>query len=477
MEFIRRNVNGGTATSANSGSNGGYTNVSGGSGTLETHTIFGQPYDGTNDVKGDLADVDNISANGDVALDGKIIIRGKDEDGAYTNENLEIARDDEDGTTISGGQKYTFDGNVIAPKFIGDLDAEVVNASEAIIDALTAQEGQIDQLSTDDLNAAKAYIQELLSDNITTENLTVTKSAHFFELIIDKIKAAGGAVLLTPADGFKVDKVAATSNGYKLYWKASVGSRKMANMWKVNDQAICQTFNAAEGTSYNVSNKYYWCLVTAIGTETIDEEDYHFIELSSTIKDGTLNPEEGDEIAMLGYRGTDDDSRQSAIYLAAYNSIDPTLKAPLIAHYKGINDFNLKNHKHTWFAANGNTIQGNLFIESGDNIEDLIDDVETKTNVEIRVYSVNGYLTLYQEREVDLYAEVWYNNENITDAIPAELFSWQRVSIDSDGDEVWNQSRVGIGSTIHLTDSDIWRRAQFFCVLNVDELKRRNIIA
>jgi len=206
------------------------------------------------------------------------------------------------------------------------------------------------------LNAAKAYIQELLSDNITTENLTVTKSAHFFELIIDKIKAAGGAVLLTPADGFKVDKVAATSNGYKLYWKASVGSRKMANMWKVNDQAICQTFNAAEGTSYNVSNKYYWCLVTAIGTETIDEEDYHFIELSSTIKDGTLNPEEGDEIAMLGYRGTDDDSRQSAIYLAAYNSIDPTLKAPLIAHYKGINDFNLKNHKHTWFAANGNTI-------------------------------------------------------------------------------------------------------------------------
>ena len=98
-------------------------------------------------------------------------------------------------------------------------------------------------------------------------------------------------------------------------------------------------------------------------------------------------------------------------------------------------------------------------MESGDNIEDLIDDVETKTNVEIRVYSVNGYLTLYRDREVDLYAEVWYNNENITDAIPDELFSWERVSLDTDGDVVWNQSRVGIGSTIHLTDSDIWRRA------------------
>ena len=474
MEFIRKNVNGGTSTSASSGS-GGFSNTSGSGGTLETHTIFGQPYDGTNDVKGDLADVDNISANGDVALDGKIIIRGKDEDGAYTNEDLEIARDDE-GTTISGGQKYTFDGNVIAPKFIGDVEAYKVNATVGYIDTLHSKQGVFKKLDAGDLSAVNGYIKELLSDNITTENLTVTKSAHFFELIIDKIKAAGGAVLLTPADGFRVDKVSATREGYKLYWKATDGERSIANMWKVNDQAICQTFNAAEGTSYNVSNKYYWCLVIATGTETIDDEDFHFIELSSTIKDGTLNPEEGDEIAMLGYRGTDDDARQSAIYLAAYNSIDPTLKAPLIAHYKGINDFNLKNHKHTWFAANGNTIQGNLFVESGDNIEDLLDEVETKTNVEVRVYSLNGYLTLYKEREVDLYAEVWYNNENITDAIPSELFSWERVSLDTDGDEVWNQSRIGIGSTIHLTDSDIWRRAQFFCVINVDELKRRNII-
>ena len=473
MEFIRKNVNGGTSTSASSGS-GGFSNTSGSGGTLESHTIFGQPYDGTNDVRGDLSDVDNISANGDIALDGKIIIRGQDEDGTYNNDDLTIEKNDV--TAFSGGFVYTFDGNVIAPKFIGDVEADKVTASVGYINTIHSKQGNFKKLNADEFNAVSGYIKELLSDNITTENLTVTKSAHFFELIIDKIKAAGGAVLLTPADGFRVDMVRSSREGYKLYWKATDGEKSIANMWKVNDQAICQTFNAAEGTSYNVSNKYYWCLVIATGTETIDDEDFHFIELSSTIKDGTLNPEEGDEIAMLGYRGTDDDARQSAIYLAAYNSIDPTLKAPLIAHYKGINDFNLKNHKHTWFAANGNTIQGNLFVESGDNIEDLLDDVETKTNVEVRVYSLNGYLTLYKEREVDLYAEVWYNNENITDAIPSELFSWERVSLDTDGDEVWNQSRIGIGSTIHLTDSDIWRRAQFFCVINVDELKRRNII-
>ena len=83
--------------------------------------------------------MDNISANGDIALDGKIIIRGKDEDGIYNNDDLTIER--EDGTNFLGGFKYTFDGNVIAPKFIGDVDAEVVEATEAIIEALTAQEG------------------------------------------------------------------------------------------------------------------------------------------------------------------------------------------------------------------------------------------------------------------------------------------------------------------------------------------------
>ncbi len=81
---------------------------------------------------------------------------------------------------------------------------------------------------------------------------------------------------------------------------------------------------------------------------------------------------------MLGYRGTDDANRQSAIYLAAYNSVDSTLQAPLFCHYKGINDFNLSNHKYTWFAANGNQIRGNVLIESGQSVTDYIDENMTE---------------------------------------------------------------------------------------------------
>lgn len=42
-------------------------------------------------------------------------------------------------------------------------------------------------------------------------------------------------MLLTPADGFKVERVTEVNDGYRLYWKASDGSKSIANMWKVND--------------------------------------------------------------------------------------------------------------------------------------------------------------------------------------------------------------------------------------------------
>lgn len=178
--------------------------------------------------------------------------------------------------------------------------------------------------------------------------------------------------------------------GTGVYWQATDGDRAISNMWKVGDQAICETFNKAQvGTSYDVSNKYYWALVSNTGTETIDGTDYHYITLDPNTYDGTLNPEAGDEIAMLGYRGTDDSSRQSAIYIAAYNSIDTGITAPLIAQYEGINDFNLSNHRITWFAKNGNEVKGNLKV---------IVDGQTKTVQELVESEKQSILSITDER-------------------------------------------------------------------------------
>lgn len=276
-------------------------------------------------------------------------------------------------------------GTINADK-LNAISIEVGNAS---IDNLSVGYEEANSISTTNFSAqlatiVAAYIRELSSDNITTENLTVTKSAHFFELIIDKIKAAGGAVLLTPADGFKIDIVQDVSDGKKLLFRANDGDRAIRNMWRVNDQAICQTFNQAQvGTNYNISNKYWWSLVTGVGTDTIEGEDYHYIIVSNTTKDGTLNPEVGDEVAMLGYRGSDDAQRQSAIYISAYASLDDELIAPLICQYRGIDDFDLASHKYTWFAAGttakgqsnnimSNEIRGNLRLSNGQSVEDAM---------------------------------------------------------------------------------------------------------
>ena len=268
----------------------------------------------------------------------------------------------------------------------------------------------------------------------------------------------------------------ALENGYKLYWSATDGDRATHNMWKVNDQAICMSFNQAQvGHNYDISNKYYWSLVTDVSTDLTN--NMHYIEISTTVYDGSVNPEIGDEIAMLGYRGTDDNNRQNAIYISAYTSLDTSLVAPLIAQYKGINNFNLSSHRYTWFAANGNNIRGSLQVETGQSLEDLLEDIETKTNVDIHVYSSGGTMLLYGEQSMLLNAEVYYNNEDITSQIAQELFSWERISADSSADAVWNASRVGIGSSINVLETDIFRKATFQCVLDLDELKRRGIIS
>ena len=53
-------------------------------------------------------------------------------------------------------------------------------------------------------SAAKRWKEIFASDldchDINTHNLTVTGSAHFFELIIDKLKSVGGTVILSAAN-------------------------------------------------------------------------------------------------------------------------------------------------------------------------------------------------------------------------------------------------------------------------------------
>lgn len=321
---------------------------------LDTHTIFGQPFNGTQDVGGDISNVRNITTIG-----GDI--------------NVKSTSDDIDKV----GGNINADGTVTASKFVGDIDAKKAKILEAIINNLSGDQinylvGFIKQLDGIKLNFNEGTIKDLLAGNISVETLTVTKAAHFFSLIIDEIKSVGGQIILTPANA-KVDKVISLNNAYKCLWKATDGDKNIYNQFEKDDQVVCQTFNLGQSNT-NVSNTYYWRKCIEVGTETIEGTLYNYIILSDTDKDiNTISiPNVGDKIVQLGNKT--DKSRQNAIILSAYNSkfLDAELVAPSIVQYAGINDYQLKTHRKNVISTTFNEFVGNFKVSTGETIEDYI---------------------------------------------------------------------------------------------------------
>ena len=347
-------VNKGSNSSSSSSNGGGFANTITVQKKLEKHKLWGQEFDGTQDVDGDM------TINGNVAISGNVKAT-----------NGEIATIDS--TTINNSGNITNNGNLKTTDATVDNDLTV--GKNANITTSNSTTGNITTIKSDNITN---------SDTIKTKNLQVTGKAHFFNLIIDKIKSAGGAALFTPADGFDVDIVQDSTDGVKLLWQCQdEDGNQRDNMWKVNDQALCMSFNKAKvGTTHNVNNKYYWALVTSVNPvnepTVINGVKYNYITLNKTVVDGVLNPEFGDSIVMCGYRGTDDYARQSAIYISAYSSLDEGLTAPLLAQYQGINDFNLQSHRTSYYDAVGATFVGDFEIEGKSVMDYIKDKVEAK---------------------------------------------------------------------------------------------------
>lgn len=549
----------------------------------------------------------------------------------------------------SGGNTYIRGGNANIPSDlvvnsitanrgnIQFLEAKSLSANDAGFIYITTEEGIVQKISgnslkyntgyigefasdtistgkltADDIDVTKAWIETLNSKYITTEYLTVTRQAHFFELIIDKIRSVGGQIIITPASCI-VDYVQAfnasnniitpTENNinnvdhFRVFWRntATDGSgRAVTNDFIVNDQAICQSFNnVSTGVNYDVSNKYYWRLVkktsndsgnsavyvnfntgeitsdankavdnniyiaikdyldvnenlvtgkcffkskaqTLEGIDTgvrwsnyTDEITYHpygvmsthstlfgvqidavddpngkyerpiikgmDIALAIVDKDGKYSgnspfasdiaisvvftdntymyfsnitpysstsntaylyfgepnapiksitivykkevdwhlcnwmdisnksgecakmlngfasiPSAGDNIVQLGYQGSDDPNRQSAIIIAAYNHIDKgdkthkALVAPSYAQYKGINNFDLSSHRHSYFDANGAQFIGDISLSTvnGDLITNVIDEIaEHSQKYSTKIISDTTQILRYEDKE------------------------------------------------------------------------------
>ena len=291
-----------------------------------------------------------------------------------------------------------------------NLKADVLQVLDHIKGPLDIKGGDVTVTKDESGNGGDLHVEGdvdaenlTVRDSITTNNLTVTGLAHFFELVIDKLRASGGAQIYTCADGFAVQDVVVNGSYVYLYWRATDGDRKIKNMWERGDQAICMNFNEVTeaGTYSNVSHKFYWSVVADKGTEVhrfslgdgeYEDVDAHFIKIYSgseiSLNKNTVNgnyvgtPSSaaiGDEIAMLGSRATtlDATQRKVAVYLSAYSSYDlgndthGPLVAPFLAFYKGLNNFDLGGHRTTYIDANGSEFRGNFYVTGANGDVDI----------------------------------------------------------------------------------------------------------
>ena len=365
-----------SSQSSGNGGGGGFANAQIYNNGFNPFYLWGQYIDGRDSINGDLISNGTINGNKFVGEQGNIdLIYALSEYVNYISGHTAVF-DNLSGDTAHFNQDVFVGGDV---DIVGDTN--ITGDTTIYGDLSVSGDTHLKNVWTQNINN---------SDTIKTKNLEVTGLAHFFQLVIDRIKAAGGAILLTPADGFETALIEEDASGYTLYFHAKDGEKQISNMWEVNDQAICQTFNASTGTSYNVSNTYYWALVTEVSEQAVEKtvsgvtEEYHYIKLSKSVYDGELNPKVGDEIAMLGSRNDEDPQRQSAIYMAAYTSLDQGLTAPCFAEYKGINDFSLSTHRHSYIDATGASFTGDFRIDNNTTIQDYVNSATTEIRNEFR---------------------------------------------------------------------------------------------
>lgn len=177
-------------------------------------------------------------------------------------------------------------------------------------------------------------------------------------LEVRKKYAIGGNVYLSGASSRiqHVEKVYSedgeTVVGYKCYILKDDGTMATQNGWVVGDQALCQTFDIEEGVYQNVSNQYYWRLVTQVSEENVaitekyidkdgneqirelyEGQKFAWVVLSRDDCDKNSGiPASGDTIVMDGHRLTENEDidyteRTNVLMLEATGSGSPRIIA------------------------------------------------------------------------------------------------------------------------------------------------------
>lgn len=270
--------------------------------------------------------------------------------------------------------KITLDGAAYLKELFIDGNVEVKGNTKLGLNGTNTEFGVYETDST----GARIQVKEDGTSIAEFDYITIRRAAQFRDITIRELRHIGGELAITPAAMVcsKVERL--NSNGeviadkdntepssFKCYFEtkdSDEGSNKVFNYFRPLDQARCQQFDiVADGSK---KTRYYWRLVMSVGE--------NYIVLSNLANGGmdsltTSEPLVGDNIVQLGYQGSDDPNRQSAIILSSTSDDAPSQKM-----YQGISSFSLDGclvKDEGYDAATGVfhcNIYGDSFIGSKD---------------------------------------------------------------------------------------------------------------
>ena len=357
--------------------------------------------------------------------------------------------------------------------------------------------------------------------------LEVIGKAIFRSLQIDEYKHIGGNIVLSGANAV-IEKVVPVSGGWKCYLHTDDGDKAITNDWEPGDQALCQTFNIRAGVYENVSNRYYWRVVSAVAQKSATEKAYIVITADDAYRDKSTEndaPMAGDNIVLCGHNTLWD----------VANGIDPTLnrnrmnvtmittskeEGGTIEVYRNIHDFSLNkgnaifhlssdkiymnSRNFEWVSSDGERIPNVLYrgdwtlgtvaakyeawYRSGGTWLSLVDgntDEPTEQSPKWKKYAAKGedgtspYTVRVQSEsggnvihngkgEIVLVAAVFHGEQDITSTLQPYNFSWVIQTGNTDFDKAWNTRHAAVGNSITVRAEEVSLKAQIDCMVEIE---------
>jgi hypothetical protein len=146
----------------------------------------------------------------------------------------------------------------------------------------------------------RLWIDDKGLSNLELDKLTVRQIMTVFELIIDRIRAVGGQIVVSAANG-KIKAVEDTGEAYKITFEGD-------NYFQAHDLMRCQVFTGSDIRSY-------WVEAAGIGSNYVEVAKSEFAE--------GVDPKEGDEVVLMG--NTENTNRQNLISISATEDGEPRI--------------------------------------------------------------------------------------------------------------------------------------------------------